>query len=249
MGVRFVCRSVILLHSLTDQLHAKLLTQHPAVQSQIVVGGHTPLAVGVEAVVVAAAVVLVLDALGDGLVGGAVLLQDPLGAMLVARVDEDVEAVGAVAEDVVGATAHDDAGLLVGDVLDHLGLGLVELLVDRGVAVGARGAHGQLVEEAVGVGGVLLVLADEFLRKTALAGHLGDELVVVKGDPHTLGGRLGNGVSAAAELTADGNDAFFHGLCLLFWGVSSKNMLCLGLLYHILWNFASRLRKFCQSCE
>ena len=210
MGVVFVYRSIILLHSLTDQLHAKLLPQYPAVQSQIVVGGHTPLAVGVEAVVVPSAVVLVLDALGNRLVGGTVLLQDPLGAVLIVSVNEDVEAVLAVAEDVVGATAHNDAGLLVGNVLDHLGLGLVELLVDRRIAVGARGAHGQLVQKAVGMGGVLLVLADELLGQTAPAGHLGDELVVVKGDAHTLGGRLGDGVSAAAELTADGDDAFFH---------------------------------------
>ena len=209
-GCCFVYRSIILLHSLADQLHTKILTQRPTVQGEVVVGRHTPLAVGVEAVVIAAAVVLVLDALGNRLVGGTVLLQDPLGAVLIVSVNEDVEAVLAVAEDVVGATAHNDAGLLVGDVLDHLGLGLVELLVDRGVAVGARGAHGQLVQKAVGMGGVLLVLADELLRKSALAGHLGDELVVVKGDAHTLGGRLGNGVSAAAELTADGDDALFH---------------------------------------
>ena len=36
----------------------------------MVVGGYAPIAVGVETVVVAAAVVLVLDALGGGLVGG-----------------------------------------------------------------------------------------------------------------------------------------------------------------------------------
>ena len=151
------------LHRLTYQLHAKLVPQHAAVQRQIVVGGHTPLAVGVEAVVVSSAVVLVLDALGNGLVGGAVLLQNPLGAMLVVGVDEHVETVLTVAEDVVGATAHDDAGLLVGNVLNDLGLCLVELLVDRGVAVGAGGAHGQLVVEAVGVGGILLMLLDKIL--------------------------------------------------------------------------------------
>ena len=200
------------LHSLADQLHAKLLSQYTAVQGEVVVGGHAPLPIGVEAVVVPSAVVLVLDALGNGLVGGTVLSQNALGAVLVVGVDEDVEAILPILQNVVGATAHDDARLLVGQIADHLGLRLVELLVDRGVAVSTCRAHGELVQEAAGVGGVLLVLADELLRKSALLGYLGDELIVVKGNAHTLGGRLSDGVSAATELTADGDDTLFHGL-------------------------------------
>ena len=36
-------------------------------------------------------------------------------------------------------------------------------LLEEAVAVGARGAHGQLVEKAAGMGGVLLVFTNEFL--------------------------------------------------------------------------------------
>ena len=168
-----------------------------------------------EAVIVAAAVILVFDSLGGGLVGGTVLLQNVVGAVLVVGVDENVEAVLAVAEDVVGATAHDDAGLLVCQVLDDLGLSLVELLIDRGIAVGSRGAHGELVQKATGMGGVFLVLTDEILGESALLGHLGDELVVVEGNAQPLGNCLGNGVTAATKLTADGDDALFHDLYLL----------------------------------
>ena len=96
--------------------------------------------------------------------------------------------------------------------LNDLGLRLVELLINRRIAVGARRTHGELVQETTGMGGVFFVLADEFLRKTALLGYLCDELIVVKGNAHAFGRRFGDGVSAAAELTADGDDTLFHSL-------------------------------------
>ena len=67
-----------------------------------------------------AALVLVLQTLLGGLLPLTVDLDDALGTELHIRMDEDLQAVGLVLQDVIGAAADDDAGAFFGQSGDDL---------------------------------------------------------------------------------------------------------------------------------
>ena len=133
------------------------------------------------------------------------LVLDALDALLRGGVDKDAEAVGIVVQDVVGAPAHDDEGLVAGRQPPEDGRPGGKQLLQRGQAVVTHGvARGHEVVDHL-VGQVLLLPPDEAFRQTALLGLHRDELLVVEGDPQLLGQLLGDLVPAGAELPAQGD--------------------------------------------
>ena len=83
----------------------------PTIQCNMIVGGIAPFHIGVETVVGSAALVLLLQ---TGLGRFLPLPVDPHDAVspeLHVRVDKDLQAVGAVLQDKIGAASYDDAGL------------------------------------------------------------------------------------------------------------------------------------------
>ena len=166
----------------------------------MVVGQVAPLAPGQVVVIGLPGGVGVVDP-ADGLLPGlAEGVHGVLDLILLFGVDEDVHHVGKVPQDIIGPTAHDNAGTFLGDLADGLGLGHDGLVISRG-----RRAGHEPVEDAPGAGGLLGVV-DHLLAEAGLLGGQPDDVLVVVRDAQDLGNSLGNGAAAGAVLTADGDD-------------------------------------------
>ena len=188
-----------------QDVHALVYAQAAGVQADVVVLGEAPLVAGVVAVVGAALVVLLLEALLGLFRALAVQADDAVGAEGVVRVEERVQAVRPVAQDVVRAAAHDDAALVLGEVLDDVVLYNVELVGNgQAAAAGALRVHYPVEEKAAGGAGVFAALEYVALGEAALLGDLLDELLVIVFPAEPLGCFLCDGPAAAAELAADG---------------------------------------------
>ena len=82
-----------------------------AVQRNMVVGSIAPLHIGIEAVVGSAALILLLQTGLGRFLPLAVDPHDAVSPELHVRVDKDLQAVGVVLQDKIGAASYDDAGL------------------------------------------------------------------------------------------------------------------------------------------
>ena len=60
-------------------------------------------------------------------------------------------------------------------------------------------------------GGVLAGILHIALVEAALSGNFLDQFLVIAGNTKRLGGLFADGAAAAAKLTADGDNAVFHG--------------------------------------
>ena len=197
-----------------DQINNTVLTELGGVDAQVVVFRHAPFLTGVEAVIVRSAFIgLVDDMLG---VRGI----DPVPfdgfafAVFHIGVEEDVHAVSAIPQHIVGTTTDYDTALLFGDFTDDFMLQNVELVVDRKIAHHRKTAaeivhtHRQRIEEAVGCFFVNII--KDFRAHSALFCRKRDELFIIKRYAEFLRKLLADCSAAAAELSADRNDEFVH---------------------------------------
>lgn len=120
---------------------------------------------------------------------------------LVGGVDKDAEVVGVVAQDIVGAAAHKDTGLLAGELLNHTLLNLEEpvLFLGGGLAQGVLHLavavrRGQLVADLGVAEGEL-----GFFQ------HLFQHVPVVVVHAQQFRHLDGDGAAQAAELAGDGD--------------------------------------------
>jgi hypothetical protein len=170
----------------------------PAVLGVVVVVGGT-VAVGLVDLVLDALFVLGLQ----HVVLLAVSQTPPLGG-----VDEDAQHVLAVAQDIVAAAAHDDAGAFVGQLLDDAALQDEDLVAQRKVI-----AHRiQAVQQAVGV--PLLAGGHGLLGQSGILGGHRDQFLVVELDAQCACHVLGDVASAGAVLTAQSDDRLCHNMFL-----------------------------------
>ena len=119
---------------------------------------------------------------------------------------KNVQAVRPVAQDVVRAAAHDDAALVLGEVLEDVLCWMMQQPVGDGqaAAAGALRVHDPVEEKAAGGAGVFAALEYVALGEAALLCDLLDELLVIVFPAEPLGRFLCDGPAAAAELAADG---------------------------------------------
>ena len=171
----------------------------------MIVGGIAPVHIGVEAVVGGAALVLLLQPGFGRFLPLAVDLHDAVSPELHVGVDKDLQAVGAVLQDKIGAAPHNDAGLFFCQFPDDPVLQLPKQVLVGGAeaAVGEGGG-----EEAAG--GILSGLLDVVFVKAAFGSQFPDQFGVVAPDGEMLCHQFADGSAAAAKLAADGDDAFFH---------------------------------------
>ena len=119
--------------------------------------------------------------------------------------DKDLQAIGAVLQDKIGAASYDDAGLFFCQLPDDPVLQLPEqVLVGEAEAAAGKGRGKETA------GGVLSGLLDVALVKAAFDSQFLDQLGVVAPDAKMLCHQFADGSAAAAKLAADGDDAFFH---------------------------------------
>lgn len=190
------------LIELGNHVDTPVQTDFAAVQAELIVVRLAPLGAGIELIVGLPLLVLVVEPLGGGFLPLAVHRHGTLGPLLIGGMDKYRQAVCHIPQNVVGTAAHDDTGLLLGQVGDDLLLGQPHL-VRGGLSVPLSARHG-IVKQPVG-GCVLAVFLDVFLSQAALGGDLFDEVAVVARDPQLGGHFLADGPAAAAEFPADGD--------------------------------------------
>ena len=177
----------------------------PAVQRNMIVGGIAPLHIGIEAVVGGAALIFFLQPGFGRFLPLAVDPHDAVSPELHVRVDKDLQAVGAVLQDKIGAASHNDAGLFFCQFPDDPVLQLPKQVLVGGAEAAVGEGRG---EEAAG--GVLSGLLDVVFVKAAFGSQFLDQFGVVALDAQMLCHQFADGSAAAAKLAADGDDAFFH---------------------------------------
>ena len=193
---------------LRDDVHALVDADNAAVQRQVVVLGMTPLHVGVEAVIRRPPLVLIPQTFLRGLLPLAVDLHDALGAERQIRMDKDLQAVRRALQNVVRATAHDDAGSFCGKVCDDLVLPLPQDILVGGAEHPVR----ESVREET-AGSVLPRFLHIIRRKAGLLRHFLNDLRIIAGDVQLFRRPFADGASAAAKLAADGDNSVFHAFC------------------------------------
>ena len=177
----------------------------PAVQRNMIVSGIAPFHIGIEAVIGGTALILLLQTGFGRFLPLAVDPHDAVSPELHVRVDKDLQAVGAVLQDKIGAASYDDAGLFFCQLPDDPVLQLPEqVLVGEAEAAAGKGRGKETA------GGVLSGLLDVALVKAAFDSQFLDQLGVVAPDAKMLCHQFADGSAAAAKLAADGDDAFFH---------------------------------------
>lgn len=120
-----------------------------------------------------------------------------------------------VAQDIVGAAAHEDARLARRKVANHVALDFEQSIVrqhvgHRGVVAAEGGA--QIVDQRRKHAArlPLVGLLEVFGTDAALVGSQQDKLLVVHPDAEPPGEDFADGLAAAAELTAYVDYEFFH---------------------------------------
>ena len=177
----------------------------PAIQRNMIVGGIAPFHIGVEAVISSAALIFFLQSGFGRFLPLPIDLQDTVSPELHVRVDKDLQAVGAVLQDKIGAASYDDAGLFFCQLPDDPVLQLPEQVLVAGAKAAVSEGRG---EEAAG--SVLSGLLDVALVKAAFDSQFLDQFGIVALDAQMLCHQLADGPAAAAKFPADGDDAFFH---------------------------------------
>ena len=113
-------RLIIELCNLGDNVGAVLESYHSAVKHKMVIFKCSPLTHGEGSVEDSAASVLIRKTLFDLDVGLAVCLEDTARLEIHIRTDKDVEAIVSVAENVIGASAYDNALSFFRKLLDNV---------------------------------------------------------------------------------------------------------------------------------
>ena len=163
-------------------VHTTFDSEEGGVQSEMIILHDAPLTAGVVPVIGSALRIAVQQELFRLFRRFAVLAQDAVDPELHIGMQEDVHAVGALTQDVVGTTADDHARLLFREVADQVVLNHIQSVRNRqGTAAGARRQR-PVEEEGVGGFGIFAVLFDELFGQTAFSGDLRDEFLVIAGD-------------------------------------------------------------------
>ena len=198
-----------------DELHGALDAVAGGVDAKVVVDGVSPLAAGIELVVMAVLAVQLFQQLAGALVVQVVGLHHVAGPGIEGGVDEDGDVGDAeVGEDHIGAAAHDDEVLLLGHIRQE-----VRLVEEDGVLLGetmiavevfevllqASVVPAQALVEVLVVGEAGAVMDGVLLRFQPLQ-NLGEDLGVVVVDVELVGQGEANVRTGAAVGAADADD-------------------------------------------
>lgn len=177
-----------------------------AVERGMIVLGLPPVSLCVEVVIGCAVAVGHFD-VGFGFCFATLFaLHDAPDALGKRGVDKEVETVGMLAQNVVGAAAHDDTWSGVGHLADDVALGKEHL-------VGQRHRLGQeaVILIAQYAGYAVFQLFDDFGGKTRDGCRKFSHVLVVKRNVIVVGQCLSYFAAARSVLAADGDD-LFHGM-------------------------------------
>ena len=213
MGVAIESPLAELPCGLDDQGRGGFAAEGAAVERKVVTVDMAPLAAGVILVVFGTDLVVALHGFLGAFRGQAVFADGAGDAVGQRRVDEHIQAVGAVAQNIIGAAPDDDAGAFLGQLADDLALQDEEIVrsgqpvVDEH-RIGVIAVGGQ-VEQIIGRD-LLFGVSDVIDGKTTLLGGEVDQDLVVESVSQHFGSLFADAASAAAVLATNGDDACCH---------------------------------------
>lgn len=134
---RFFCGVEVELgiDEVDDELGALVASQGRHVDAEVVGLGGSPGVAGTEIVVIRTLCIGLLDDFRSSLAVDVLLAHDLVDAVFEVGGDEDADAMGMVAEDVVGSTTDNDARMFGGDARDDAALEGVDVVVGKLAAV------------------------------------------------------------------------------------------------------------------
>ena len=222
--------SLQFLHDGVQNIHTAVNAAGAGVEGDIIVLRLAPLSIRVIAVVVCPRLILLAEALLHTFTVEAVIVHRTIHLVLQGSVDKYMEGIVPILQDVVGAAADDDALLLLRDILNDIALYHIQLILQRKHVTsehlsGIGHVAGDVEQKAAG--NVLALLLDKLLRQTTLLRNAIDQFLVIKCIAEFLRKLAADGTSAAAALTADGDDSlhslFRRGKCPLLSSLYQNN--------------------------
>ena len=111
-----------------DQLHTAVDPQLAAVQAEVIICSHPPNLVGNVLIVAGTLFVPAFDVASGSIGGNSMFFDDANGPVRQFASNENMETILTALQDVVGAPPHDDAGPLLRQLLNQLGLIGVDLI-------------------------------------------------------------------------------------------------------------------------
>ena len=183
-----------------------------AVDAEVVALAVSPLLACIIIVVRGALLLVAFDELAGGGSVDVLALAHRLDAVVDIGGDEDVDHVLVITQHIVGGSAHKHAVALVGSLLDGIALELLQaflrevVMIEVVVAQERQMSMEERLEESL----LLIVLLEEFLRKTALLGSQVQQFPVVAFATEILCQLLGDDMAAASYLATHVYDYLIH---------------------------------------
>lgn len=183
-----------------------------AVDAEVVALAVSPFLACIVIVVGGALLFMVFDKLAGGGSVDVLSLAYSLDAVIDVGGDEDVDHILVVTQHIVGGSTHKHAVALVGSLPDGVALELVQAFLREIVVIEVVVAQERQMsmEERLEESLLLIVLLEEFLRKTALLGGKVQQLPVVALATEILRQSLGDDMAAATYLATYVYDNLFH---------------------------------------
>ena len=188
-----------------------------AVDAEVVALAVSPLLACIVIVVRGALLLMAFDKLAGGGSVDVLSLAHCLDAVVDVGGDEDVDYILVVTQHIVGGSAHKHAVALIGSLSDGVALELVQSFLREVVVIEVVVAQKRQMsmEERLEESLLLIVLLEEFLRKTALLGSKVQQFPVVALATEILRQFLGDDMAAATNLATYVYDNLGHKLKIL----------------------------------
>ena len=188
-----------------------------AVDAEVVALAVSPLLASVVIVVGGALFLVAFDELAGGGSVDVLSLAHCLDAVVDVGGDENIDHILVITQHIVGGSAHKHAVALIGSLSDGVALELVQTFLREVVVIEIVIAQeGQMgMEERLEESLLLIVLLEEFLRKTALLGSKVQQFPVVALATEILRQFLGDDMAAATNLATYVYDNLGHKLKIL----------------------------------
>ena len=188
-----------------------------AVDAEVVALAVSPLLACIVIVVGGALLLMAFDELAGGGSVDVLSLAHCLDAVVDVGGDEDVDHILVITQHIVGGSAHKHAVALVGSLLDGVALKFVQAFLREIVVIEVVVAQERQMgmEERLEESLLLIVLLEEFLRKTALLGGKVQQFPVVAFATEILRQFLGDDMAAATNLATYVYDNLGHKLKIL----------------------------------
>lgn len=196
--------AILLLQNIHENIDTGCYAEHTAVEADVKIARIAPAQTGEVLVKISACAVFLPQTLSNVDIALAVAAEHTLSAKIVVGMDENVERWNAgFAQDIIGCTADDHAGLR-GKIENDAPLDGEQRFLR--IFVARRIGEQKTIQQTLAAAPVLALIGDVFFAVAALLRSGEDDLFIIKRQIEAFSERVGDAVTAAAKKTTDGDD-------------------------------------------